>query len=49
VRSAALYALKKINDRKSVIPLFDIYSTEKDPVFREQMRSVIRSYLEKLT
>jgi HEAT repeat protein len=48
-RSAALYALKKINDRKAVIPLYDLYALEKDPVFKEQLRSVIRAFLERLT
>lgn len=46
-RSAALYAIKKIDDRKSVLPLYDIYALEKDPVFKEQMRGVIRYFIDK--
>ncbi len=47
VRSAALYALKKINDRKTVLPLYDLYALEQDPVFKEQLRGVIRFFIER--
>lgn len=47
VRSAALYSLKRINDRKTAMPLFDIYAREKDPLFRELMRMVIREFMNK--
>ncbi|MBN1533942.1 MAG: HEAT repeat domain-containing protein [Spirochaetes bacterium] len=45
VRSAALYSLKRINDRKTAVPLFDIYSRERDTVFRELLRTVIRDFM----
>jgi HEAT repeat protein len=45
VRSAALYSLKRINDRKSAVSLFDIYSRERDTVFRELLRTVIRDFM----
>ena len=47
VRSASLYAIKKINDRKSILPLYDQYAIEKDPIFKEQLRGVIRSLLQR--
>ena len=45
VRSAALYALKRIDDRRNTTALFDIYSGEKDPLFREMLRLYIRKYI----
>ncbi|MCP4132252.1 MAG: HEAT repeat domain-containing protein [bacterium] len=47
VRSAALYSLKRINDRKSIIHLFDIYSYEKEPVFREILRQTLREFVKR--
>ena len=47
VRSAALYSIVKINDSKNVIKLFDIYSAEEDKVFKELLRGIIRSSMEK--
>lgn len=44
-RSAALYSLEIIKDKKDIIPLFDIYSMEKDTVFRELLRNYLRGYL----
>jgi len=48
VRSAALYSLEKINDEKNLVPLFDIYSSENDTVFRDILRAYLRKNLVKL-
>lgn len=48
VRSAALYSLQKIKESRDIVPLFDIYSVEGDSVFRELLRSYLRSSLVKL-
>lgn len=45
VKSAALYSIRRINDRKSLIDLFDFYTEEKDPIFRELLRITIREYI----
>ena len=45
VRSAALYSLKRINERKSAVQLFDIYAKEQDPLFKELLRGVIREFM----
>jgi HEAT repeat protein len=42
VRSAALFTLKKIGGESEILPLFDRYAIESDPVFKEQIRRVIR-------
>jgi HEAT repeat protein len=42
VKSAALYALKRMRSRSTIIPLLDLYYREKDPVFRFQMHRVVR-------
>jgi HEAT repeat protein len=42
VRLAALYSLEKLRDRSSVVPLFDRYSIEKDPVFKLKLFEVTR-------
>ncbi|MFC1671073.1 HEAT repeat domain-containing protein [Spirochaetota bacterium] len=47
VRSSALYTIKKFNDKKAVIPLFDQFSMEKDPVFREILREILYWYIKK--
>ena len=47
VRSAALYSIVKISNSRNIIKLFDIYSTEEDMVFKEILRGIIRSNLQK--
>jgi HEAT repeat protein len=42
VRLAALFALEKIRDRSSVIPLIDQFYVENDPVFRFKLYQTIR-------
>jgi HEAT repeat protein len=42
VRLSALYALEKIKDRSVVIPLYDRYAVEKDPVFKMKLFEVTR-------
>ncbi len=49
VRSAALYSLEKIRDTKDIVPLFDIYSEERDPVFRHLLKDYLRSSVIRLT
>ena len=45
VRSAALYALKRIDKRKNIKKLFDQFAQEKEPVFKDQLRIVLRSLI----
>jgi HEAT repeat protein len=45
VRSAALYCIVSINDRKSIIALYDLYCAETEPVFKEMMRRVLRKLM----
>lgn len=45
VRSAALFSLCRINDRSSIVPLFDQFSNEKDYIFREQLRQTLRTMI----
>jgi len=47
VRSAALFSLKRINRKKVLIRVFDVYSVEEDPVFREMLRSFIKKAIGK--
>lgn len=46
-RSAALYAIKRMNDRSLAIHLFDLYARESNPMFREMLRTAIREFMEK--
>jgi HEAT repeat protein len=48
VRSAALYSLERIKDEKDIVPLFDIYSVEQDPVFRHLLKNYLHSSIIKL-
>jgi HEAT repeat protein len=45
VKSAALYAVKRINDKSSLMGLFDLFSREHDPVFRELLHNAIQEYI----
>ncbi len=45
VRSAALFSIKRISDKTTILPLFDQYVIEKDPVFKEQIKNVIRQMI----
>ncbi len=45
VRSAALYSLKRLYFRKSLLPLFSIYSEEKDPIFADMVKKVIIDFI----
>ena len=47
VRSSALYALKRLANKKTLLPLFNIYSAEKDPVFSDMLRKVIIEFINK--
>ena len=47
VRSAALYALEKIRDKSTIIPLYDILAEEKDEVFRMLLNNTLRNMVEK--
>jgi len=46
VRTAALYGLLSLRDRKLLVPLFDIFAAEKDPLFRDILRVNIRKHME---
>jgi HEAT repeat protein len=45
VRSAALFSIKRINSKSAILPLFDRFNTELDPVFKEQVRFVLRGLI----
>jgi|GEM_PF-223788 len=45
VRCSALYALGYMNFRESIVPLFDLYSTEQEIIFKELLRGVIRQLM----
>jgi HEAT repeat protein len=47
VKTAALYAIMSIGDKSSILPLFDRYAREKDPVFKELLRSYLRDCIKK--
>lgn len=47
VRTAALYALEKIRDKSTIIPIYDILYDEKDPFFRMLLNNVLRRMIEK--
>lgn len=47
VRTAALYALEKIRDKSTIIPLYDILAEEKDEIFRVLLNSTLRNMVEK--
>jgi HEAT repeat protein len=48
VRTSALYSIKRIGDKTSLIRIFDVYSKEKDSLFRDILRHSIREALQKL-
>jgi HEAT repeat protein len=47
VKSAALYAIRRINEKSSLLGLFDLYTKEKDPIFREMLQDVVRDYIKR--
>lgn len=49
VRSAALYSILKIGGKFAISPLFKIYASEKDPVFKEQIQFVLSRLIKEYT
>lgn len=47
VRSAALYALFRINDKDTLLPLYDRFSRERNVIFREQLRIIVRKMIDR--
>ena len=47
VKSAALYAVKRMNDKYSLPGLFDLYAREHDPVFKELLQEAVREYIKR--
>jgi HEAT repeat protein len=45
VRTASLYSLNRMRDREALVPLFDRFAIETDPVFRDKLRQVIRGFI----
>ncbi len=45
VKSASLYSIKRFNKSRSILDLFNIYTAEKDPVFKYQMENVLRNMM----
>ena len=46
VRTAALYGILSMKDKKHLLPLFDIFAEEKDPLFRDILRFYLRKYFD---
>ena len=46
VRTAALYSIKRIGLKYVVLPLFDRYVIEDDPIMKEKLRLTVRSFLQ---
>lgn len=49
IRTAALYSLKRIKAKSSLLPLFDRYSREKDPVMKFKLKEAIRYLIREFT
>jgi HEAT repeat protein len=47
VKTAALYSIDRLNEKKALLPLFRIYSKEEDPVFRKILEEVITKYIKR--
>lgn len=47
VKSAALFAVKRINDKTSLMSMFNLYTSEADPIVREMLHETIREYIKK--
>lgn len=47
VRTSALYSLRRMGDRTALAPLFDLYTSETDPVFKEKLRVTVRNFITK--
>ncbi len=47
VKSAALYAIRRINEKSSLLGLFDLFTREKDPIFKEMLQDAIRDYIKR--
>ena len=47
VRTSALYSLRRMGDRTALTPLFDLYASETDPVFKEKLRVTVRNFITK--
>jgi HEAT repeat protein len=47
VRTAALYAVERIRDKETILPLYDMLAGERDPLFRELLTRTLRSMIAK--
>lgn len=47
VRTAALYAVERIRDKDTILPLYDMLTGEQDPLFRELLTKTLRSMIAK--
>lgn len=45
VRLSALYSIERLRDRTALLPLYDLYAIEKDPVFKDKLRLAVRRFL----
>ncbi len=48
-RTSALYSLKRIKSKSSLLPLFDRYSREKDPVMKFKLKETIRYLIQEFS
>jgi HEAT repeat protein len=47
VKTAALYAVKRMNDKQSLPALFELYTKELNPVFNELLKETVREYIKR--
>ena len=45
VKSAALYSIKRINNKSSLMGLFELFTRESNPIFRELLHNAIQEYI----
>jgi len=45
IKTAALNSVRRINDKSSLMGLFDLYTIEKDPLFKELLRDAVKEYI----
>jgi len=47
IKTAALNSVRRINDKSSLMGIFDLYTVERDPLFKELLRDAVREYIKR--
>ncbi len=47
IKTAALNSVRRINDKSSLMGLFNLYTVERDPLFKELLRDAVREYIKR--